>query len=109
MVHQVGLNFQRILLKVLQLCLVKRFQFLDIFLPDFLVQFPQQAVVSAGAGQGQGVGGAAVCSLGLPGLLEILIAQVVDGAVCGGGGLVVALQMIYLSCDQPKFISIFCC
>ena len=31
------------------------------------------------------------------------------GAVCGGGGLVVALQMIYLSCDQPKFISIFCC
>ena len=104
LVHQVGLNFQRILLKVLQLCLVKRFQLLDVFLPDLLVQFSQQAGVAAGAGQGHCMGGAPVTSLGLPRPLEILIAQVVHGAVCGGGGLVVALQMIYLSCDHSPNI-----
>ena len=109
MVHQVGLNFQRILLKVLQLCLVKRFQFLQVFLPDLLVKLPQQAVVAAGAGQGQGVGGAGVSHPGLPGSPQVLIAEVVYGAVCGGGSLILALQMIYLSCDHPGFISIFCC
>ena len=110
MVHQVGFHFQRILLKALQLCLVKRFQFLDVFLPNLLVELPQQAVVTAAAGWWQSLGGyfaiGCVSTSRLLWSFEILIPKIMDCTIRWGRGLVVALNMIYLSSNHHFYLHI---